>query len=537
MPFEFKPCKADPQLKKLGIHRDSYKYDFVKISADLIAHRDKGEWSKVYDIVAAIAPHDLFFLLYFVLDIPDVNDPFVLARIHDVEKNSDMTLDLWPRGHFKSTIITFGLPIQNILKNPSERQCIFSMTRALAIGHLRRIKNTLESNELLINSFPNIFYANPNHSPKWSEEVGLIVKRKRIYTEASFEGWGLDNLPTGKHFTKIYFDDILDARNVNTPAQIEKTTYNLGLAMQLVHKKYTMCAAGTFYSLKDTYHSMIKSKLWKSRIYPAEVDETGGWKFDGIPVMMTPEELKKRRSDLYVYFCQMLLHPVPQSDQKFNRSWIKFYTSQTKRPPMNMYILVDSAKKTDKKHDYTVMMVIGVDALRNYWILDIVRDKIDVYGRWEKLSWLVKHWGVTEVGYEQYAAMVDTEVMNRCMLETGIFFTITELGGQVSKDDRIKKLVPDYHRGRWIIPDCLSYRSADGETRDLIVDYIEEFENWVPGRNVGHDDMLDCQARIYESKMNVVFPTEIQNTVEKLPERDPLNLRTHKVGGTWMAAG
>lgn len=538
MPFDFIPVVADPELKALGIHSDSYRYDFEKISKDLIAHREKDEWKEIYNIVASIAPDDLFFLLYFVLDIKEVNDPFVLARIYEFQEKHDMTLDLWPRGHFKSTIVTFGSPIQKLLKDSSKRICIFSMTRALALGHMRRIKTTIENNELLKNSFPDKFYKNPiQQSTKWSEEVGLIIKRKKIFTEASIEAWGLDNLPTGKHFTDIHYDDILDARNVNTQAQIDKTTYNLGLSMQLVHKKYEMCAAGTFYSMKDTYHAMIKTKLWKSRVYPAEVDEKGGWKLDGKPVMMSPEELLKRRSDLYVYFCQMLLHPVPQSDQKFNRLWIKFWTAKTKRPPMNMYILVDSAKKTEKRHDYTVMMVIGVDALRNYWILDIVRDKIDVYGRWKKLSELVKSWGVTEVGYEQYAAMVDTEVMNRQMLEDGIYFNIIELGGQVSKDDRIKKLVPDYQRGRWIIPDCLSYRSADGEMRDVIADYIDEYENWVPGRNVTHDDMLDCQARIYEAKMNVVFPTEVQKVELEDRSFDPLNVNQSRGGGSWMAAG
>ena len=261
MPFEFNPVNCDAELKELGIHSDRYRYDFQAISRDLIALRKKRNADKIYELVRSLASEDLFFLLYFVLDFKEVNDPFVLARIYEIQDDNDMTLDLWPRGHFKSSLKTYAYPIFKVLKNPEARIGIFSNTRALAIGHMRRIKSTLEHNELLKRAYPDIFFDKPqSQAGKWSEEVGLYVKRKKVYQEGTIEAWGLvDFLPTGKHFTELIYDDVVDSRNVNTQAQIDKATYYFQQSLNLVSRNALKSISGTRYSLKDTYSEIMKN--------------------------------------------------------------------------------------------------------------------------------------------------------------------------------------------------------------------------------------------------------------------------------------
>ena len=75
---------------------------------------------------------------------------------------------------------------------------IFSHTRPIAKGFLRQIKRELEGNNVLKALFQDILHADPQHqSPKWSEDDGIIVKRKTNPKEATVEAWGLvDGQPT-----------------------------------------------------------------------------------------------------------------------------------------------------------------------------------------------------------------------------------------------------------------------------------------------------------------------------------------------------
>src|SRR5690606_16861901 len=108
----------------------------------------------------------------------------------------DGFLDLWAREHYKSTIITFGLTVQDILRShgadledpPELTIGIFSHTRPIAKSFLRQIKQEFEGNSKLKALFPDVLYANPHRdSPKWSEDDGIVVKRKSNRREATVE--------------------------------------------------------------------------------------------------------------------------------------------------------------------------------------------------------------------------------------------------------------------------------------------------------------------------------------------------------------
>src|SRR5688572_16437972 len=93
--------------------------------------------------------NDLFFLLVVVLGRRDANNPWAFARCREVQAAPNGFLDLWAREHYKSTIITFALTIQEILRNPETTIGIFSHTRPIAKAFLRQIMREFETNELL----------------------------------------------------------------------------------------------------------------------------------------------------------------------------------------------------------------------------------------------------------------------------------------------------------------------------------------------------------------------------------------------------
>jgi len=267
--------------------------------------------------LAAIGRKDLFFLLTHLLNRKDVDRDWLFDRCVEVQRSPDGHLDLWAREHYKSTIITYGLSIQDILNNPDVTVGIFSHTRPIAKGFLRQIKRELEDNEVLKQLYPEILYTTPRKdSPKWSEDDGLIVRRKSNPKEATVEAHGLvDGQPTSKHFSVLVYDDVVTRESVTTPDMIRKTTDAWALSLNLASDGGKKRYIGTRYHYNDTYKTIMDRKAAKTRIYPA----TKNGKVDGQPVLIGKDVLVDKRREMgpYVFGCQMLQDPKADEIQGF----------------------------------------------------------------------------------------------------------------------------------------------------------------------------------------------------------------------------
>src|SRR4051812_34392618 len=83
---------------------------------------------------------DLFYLLTHACKRKDVDQDWLYDRCREVAASPDGHLDLWARDHYKSTIITFGKTIQDVLNDPEVTFGIFSHTRPIAKAFLEQIK-------------------------------------------------------------------------------------------------------------------------------------------------------------------------------------------------------------------------------------------------------------------------------------------------------------------------------------------------------------------------------------------------------------
>ena len=265
---------------------------------------------------------DLHFLLTEILGRKDVNHPFLVDRCREVQASPNGHIDLWAREHYKSTIITFALTIQDILRSHgddplTERELtigLFSHTRPSAKGFLRQIKREFESNQRLKALFPDILYENPHkEAVKWSEDDGIIVKRKGNPKEATIEAWGVvDGQPIGKHFDVLVYDDIVTAESVTTPEMINKTTDALVLSYALGAEGGVRRFIGTRYHFADTYKEIIKRGTASPRLYAITKDGT----IEGEPYMMTRERVAEKRRDMgpYIFSCFDRDTPVLMAD-------------------------------------------------------------------------------------------------------------------------------------------------------------------------------------------------------------------------------
>ncbi len=483
---------------------------------------------------------DLFWLLWFGCGKGYIAKQWLLDRCKEVEANPDGHLDLWAREHFKSTIITYGKSIQNILASHGddplpewERETtigILSVTRPLAKGFLREIKETFENNELLKTLFPDILYKKPQvESTKWSEEVGICVKRKNVFKEQTVEAWGLvDGQPTGKHFYEINYDDVVTQDSVTNPEMIQKTTAAFGLSDNIGTRGGKYRVVGTPYHANDTLASIIEKGAFKLRKHPGTFN--GKWPIDSdveAPLLKKSElELKYVKQGVYNFSCQILLNPVANSLQNFKQEWLRFFGTFNHDYELNanFYILVDPANSKKADADYTVMTVIACCSDENYYVVDMVRDRLNLSERTEKLFLLHRKWKPIGVGYEQYGAQSDIEHIEEKQAQYNYHFNITKLGGgswgRLRKEDRISKLQPKFQARRFLFPYRLPYIDYQGNGVDLVETFIKEEYLCFPVSK--HDDILDTLASVLNPEMNIFFPQTIEHE-ENFREREVYN--------------
>jgi hypothetical protein len=501
-----------------------------------------------------LCTNDLYFLLRYVCGRKDLEHEWLFQRCREVQANPNGYLDLWSREHYKTSIISFGLTVQDILNDPEITVGIFSHTRPIAKSLLRQIKREFETNALLITLFPDILWENPvRDAPTWSEDSGIIVKRKTNPKEATVEGWGLiDGMPTGRHFKLRILDDTVTRESVTTPEQIKKTTDAWELADNLGTVGGWVRTIGTRYHLGDTYSVMMQRQAVIPRIYAA----THNGRMDGTPVLFTPEEWerRKRTQSRTTIAAQLLQNPLADEDATFRPEWLRPY--EVRPRTLNIYITCDPSKGKHATSDNTAISVIGVASTGGKYLLDGYCHRMSLSQRWVAIRDLYRRWSKTPgvqlvfVGYERYGAQSDDEYFQEQMERTKEIFPIEELNwpreGGNSKKDRVERLEPDFRNARFHLPlavwregkpctwsvdtdpesktyQTILWKEVEGFTKlqiatieagspelvakaikrydaenkvyDLTQRFMEEYLTFPFGQ---HDDLVDAASRIYD---------------------------------------
>ena len=472
-----------------------------------------------------LARTDLYFLLRYILRREDIEHPWLWRRCVEVQQAPDGHLDIWAREHYKSTIITFGLTIQDILANHGDhapgrwaRQGIeptfgiFSHTRPTAKKFLRQIKQEFEQNDTLRWLFPDILWANPSReAPKWSEDEGLAVRRKTNPKEQTVEAWGIvDSQPTGAHFTVMVYDDVVEQKAVQTVDAMKRTAAAWELSLNLGAKGGVSRYPGTRYHLLDTYGEMIRRGTVKVRKHAATTDGQP----EGPPVLLSSEELAQKRRDMgaHTFACQMLQDPQADEVNGFNRDDMRFYKERS-RNGLNVYMTVDPAHEKKRESDYTALYVVGLGPDRNYYVLDMVRDRLSLAERGRLVLQKHREWQPIRVGYEKYGMQADVEYVRELQERENYRFEVVPLAGKLGNLDRVRRLIPTHEEGRWYYPERLHYTTAEGKAVDMVQTLIDE--ELVPFPVGMHADMLDAQSRILDEDMHTQWPKAFKRRTQR----------------------
>ena len=463
--------------------------------------------------------HDRFFLLAFGLGRADAIHPWIYARCREVERDPEGHLDLWSRFHYKSTIITLAGVVQEILKDPEITIGIFSHVLSTSKKFVRQIQRALEDPRLH-SLFPDILHEKPPQR-FWSAQDGLIVKRRGNPKEPTVQAAGLvDGMPTGAHYDLRVYDDIVTQDSVSTPDQISKTTqaWELSLALGTAEGGRAWYT-GTRYHPQDTYNALLERNVLKARIRIC-MDEAGN------PVLMSAEKLKTLRVEMgeRTFASQMLQQPVGEGMRTFRDDWWMTLDQIPRPERLNRYILIDSANAKKKSNDYTVMWVVGLGRDQNYYVLDGIRDRLNLVERTRALFDLVEVWTPNAVFWEQIGLASDVEHVQQEQNRDEWHFNITSIHQDVPKDDRIRWLQPLFEGARVWFPARMLKRTVAGETVDLVQEFLKEYQNHPV---VPHDDMLDCLANIRHPVVGRImrFPVAPQSVEAQAEPAHTVNRR------------
>lgn len=511
-------------------------------------------------VEAQVAENDRYFLLTWVLRLgaqaPRIYHPWVYDKCREVEAEPDGCLDLWAREHWKSTIITFGGSIQEIIKSAGEITIgIFSHNTAHARDKfVNRIKHESQSNPHLNKLWPHIFWQNPKkEAPIWSRDGGLIFKRKGNPPESTVSGWGLvDGQPTGSHFGLMIYDDVVTEKAVTGPEMILKTTemWELSTFMtqdQADGKLPRVQYIGTRYNYADTYAVMLSRDVAKPRINPATDSGTR----DGKPVFLTQVQWddKKKKTSTRTLACQMLQNPAAGDEQEFKPEWMRKYELRPKT--LNVAILVDPANTKKKSSDNSAFAVIGIGAGFNKYLLDGVCHKMALAERWTTLKMLRSKWlrapgvQVVKIGYEKYGMQADIEHFQEMMKIENKHFPIEKVAwpdnrAESAKDDRIRRLIPDHQNWRFFYPHegdetakqreavekgngflvarPIKRRDENGRIYNLVDKLYNNEYFFFPATT--WKDMLDAMSRIYDLDIGPPLVVADKDVYPELHEND-----------------
>lgn len=399
-----------------------YLTDYYRLVDQIKRDKDPLGW------YADTVLHDLYFIVVFVLRVPlyvRLRDgrlypfaahPFVVRACREVQLGPDTdTIDLWARGHFKSTIITTAEVIQRICTDRNCRIALFSHSRHWALKNFfGPVKQALEESELLKRSFPDVLYMDPGkEAVKWSDDSGLFVKRDTYAREATLGAYGLiESMPTGGHFTDLYYDDMMVEDLVSSPEQMSKLKemYDQSLHLGTIGTRKRI--VGTTYHHDDVYEylaSRVDPETHESVYHVRRKPGTVDGEFNGASVFMPEEELAEKRANRHKFSCQILLNPTPVENAEL-RSELLVRVSRGELPSnLWRFMAVDPAgKRKDRVGDAWAICVVGVEPVRDdigasrVYVLDLV---IEVMTLEQALRTIVemycRHGRIVKLGVEK----------------------------------------------------------------------------------------------------------------------------------------
>jgi phage terminase large subunit-like protein len=442
------------------------------------------------------------------------------------EDSKSHQLLLFPRDHGKSRLIAFRVAWE-LTKNPTLRILYISATANLAEKQLGFVKGILTS-EIYRRYWPHHVHPDEGKRSRWTNsEIALDHpdrKKENVRDPSVFTG-GLTTSLTGMHCDIAVLDDVVVYENAYTGEGRNKVKSQYSLLSSIEGADAREWVVGTRYHPADLYNDLLQmtediftergEKVGEENIYeifekPVEDlgDGTGEFLWprtqrkDGKWFGFDMKVLAKKRGqylDKGQFRAQYYNDPsdpdnVPVSPDKFQyyeRKHIRedngymYYRDNR----LNVFAAVDFAFSLGKRADYTAIVVIGIDADNNVYVLDIDRfrtDRISEY--FDHILHLSNKWSFRKLRAETTVAqMAIVKQLKELIKQHGLAISIDEFRpnkNQGNKQERIASVLEPRYDNMSI------WHYRGGNTQIL--------EEELSSRNPAHDDVIDALASVVD---------------------------------------
>jgi phage terminase large subunit-like protein len=314
---------------------------------------------------------DPFFFIRDILGYKDITEnlhgemiDFVLS--HEGEECSALI----PRFHFKTSVISVGLSLWKIVKNPNIRILIVNKIMGNAVKIAVEIRTHFERNKRLIR-----YYGDFVSKTNWNDSAFTVSKRKVIKKESTVTIGATGHELTSGHYDWIIPDDIVGLKDQISDAERTRSLDFYKSLKYLQDKGTTITNLGTRWHTDDLYSFQFKH-LPPSAIYLRKALLDGD-----VPLFkerFTREDLVKlREEDPILFSAQMMNEPLPFGSKIYSFDELKFQPFDSwKVKDFAVYGWCDLAYTEQKKNDATAIAFIGIDKNGISYVLECFQDRI-----------------------------------------------------------------------------------------------------------------------------------------------------------------
>jgi len=452
----------------------------------------------------------------------------VLGSIHEElirwwyrEEVKSHQLTLLPRDHGKSAMVAYRVAWE-ITRNPATRVLYISSTGKLATKQLKFIKDILIS-PIYRKYWPEMVNEEESKREKWTEteiSVDHPLRKAEAIRDPTIFTAGLTTGITGMHCDIAVLDDVVVKENAYTEEGRTKVQQQYSLLSSIETSDAKEWVVGTRYHPKDLYNDLLtmviddydndgelvaEESLYE--VFERQVEDAG----DGTGQFLWPRQqrydgkwfgfdagilARKKAQYLDKVAFRSQYYNDPNDRETANISNFQYYDKKFltqsegkwffKGKRLNVFAAIDFAYSTNKKADYTAICVIGVDADRNYYVMDIDRFKTGKISEYfQHLLNLHQKWGFRKLRAEIVGGqeVIVNALKDEYIRPYGLALSVEELRPtrhMGTKEERVNAILQPRYENRSI----WHYRGGNCQIleEELIL------------TNPPHDDVKDCLA-------------------------------------------